>query len=312
MQIFDGCQHPVHRDACTDAQVIARFLDLLQFGAAVEEDHVLQIAQGFRHPQPHIRRPCNQRRVRAGGVGGSELVQRFRGGEAGGLSAPQTPRKVFLNQRSRGRVLEPIGHRLIGGRFCRADDRGIAGAAAEVARQCVVVVPVAVEMRNRHRHDETGRAEAALRSVMVDHRLLHRVQGAVGGADALDRAHRAAVKLGQEEDAGVQRPCAARIGDHHRAGPAIAFVTAFLGASEAALFAQPIEQRCRGGHVSQLHALSVQKKGDIHVKNLPPYQCPVMCAPSMRRRKRAGLSLSCCEARQAGPGLASDFVLKCR
>jgi hypothetical protein len=47
-------------------------------------------------------------------------------------------------------------------------------------------------------------------AVMVDHRLLHRVQRAVGAGDAFDRAHRLAVQLRQEQDAGVQRRAPAR------------------------------------------------------------------------------------------------------
>ena len=48
------------------------------------------------------------------------------------------------------------------GGACGADDRGVAGAAAEVAGKGGVVVLVAVQMGHGHRDDETGGAKAAL------------------------------------------------------------------------------------------------------------------------------------------------------
>ena len=50
-----------------------------------------------------------------------------------------------------------------------------------------------------------GLALSALAAVMIDHRALDRVQRPVGRGDPLDRAHRLAVQLRQEQDAGVQR-----------------------------------------------------------------------------------------------------------
>ncbi len=64
------------------------------------------------------------------------------------------------------------------------EDRPVAGAAAQVARQVVgQLLPgglgaagLVVLVGRPQRHHEAGRAEAALRAVAVDHRLLDRVQ----------------------------------------------------------------------------------------------------------------------------------------
>jgi hypothetical protein len=72
---------------------------------------------------------------------------------------------------------------------------------------------------------------------------LHRVQ--LPSGPAMPSTVRTALpsQLRQEQDAGVQRAAPRRVGHHHRAGAAIALVAAFLGAGQAALFAQPVEQR---------------------------------------------------------------------
>src|SRR6185369_7348528 len=72
----------------------------------------------------------------------------------------------------------------------RVDDRAIAGAAAEIARERIVdrrAAGHALVMEREQRHHDAGRAEAALRSMVIDHRLLHRMQRAVGAAQILDR-----------------------------------------------------------------------------------------------------------------------------
>ena len=103
------------------------------------------------------------------------------------------------------------------------------------------MIGVTVQMRRGHRDDKARGAEPALRSVVIDHRLLHRVQRAIGAADTFDRTHRLALQLWQKKNAGVQRPRALLIGDHNGAGTAVAFIAAFLGAGQAARLAQPIQ-----------------------------------------------------------------------
>ena len=107
------------------------------------------------------------------------------------------------------RGLDRVGARIGGEALLhRADDRGVAGAAAEIAGERVVDRLLAGQRVGRagqgeHRHDEAGRAEAALRAVAVDHRLLHRVQPPVGALEVLDGEQLAAVEGRHELDAGV-------------------------------------------------------------------------------------------------------------
>ena len=92
------------------------------------------------------------------------------------------------------------------------------------------MIGAALGVGGGHRHHEARRAETALATVMLDHRLLDGMQRATLG-QSLDRAHGAARELRQKQDAGVERaqpPLG--IGDDHRAGAAIAFVAALLGA----------------------------------------------------------------------------------
>ena len=107
------------------------------------------------------------------------------------------------------------------------EDRAVAGAAAEVARQVVgellargpragIQVPL---VGRPQRHHEARRAEAALGAVALDQRLLHRVELrhrvlvvplrvdrlAALALEIFHREQRLAVQRGQELDAGVDR-----------------------------------------------------------------------------------------------------------
>ena len=133
----------------------------------------------------------------------------------------------------------------------RAHDRLIAGAAAEIALQRLLdgrdrrlgrAHPQRIE-----RHHEARRAEAALRAVEVDHRLLHRMQLAGFAAQMLDRHDMAAVERAEEADAGVDalidELAAGELADQHGAGAAIALRAAFLGAAQRTAQPQIVEQR---------------------------------------------------------------------
>ncbi len=96
-------------------------------------------------------------------------------------------------------------------------------------------------------HHDAGRAEAALRSMEVDHRLLDGMQTRALG-EVLDRQHLGAVDLAEQQDAGVDRLVGRRaIGAAARqddcAGAAIALAAALLGALGADVLAQPVEER---------------------------------------------------------------------
>ncbi len=151
------------------------------------------------------------------------------------------------------------------------EDRAVAGAAAQVARQRVVGrlarrrMRVLVQAEQAHR--EAGRAEAALRPVALDERLLHRMERARRGAQALDGEHGLAVERGEETDAGVdrlpgERAVAARLGDDDRARAAVALGAAFLRAGELPRLAQPGKKRRLGRRAGDVDALAVQHEAD--------------------------------------------------
>ena len=107
--------------------------------------------------------------------------------------------------RSNG-TLRQVEHPLAG-----IEDRPVAGAAAEVSgeraanlrRRSGASPPPRARVERPQRHHEAGRAEAALRAVAVDHRLLHRVQVAIRLPQVLDGEERLAVERRHELDAGV-------------------------------------------------------------------------------------------------------------
>ena len=266
----------------------------LHIGHVADVDDVAQVAKLLVDPEPDVGRAGEQLRL------GHLHAQRRQFGERGGrmeMIGARAPRRgvvkrVFMREAGerhhhRGRV-EPgagqIEHALAG-----IEDGPVTGAAAQVARQVVgqllaggLGAGVLVMLVGRpERHHEARRAEAALRAVALDHRLLHRVQAlhrtlvvlvsgrlglGCGSALALqvfDREQRLAVQRRQELDAGIDglqrepadgarharcRPFA----DDHRACTAIALVAPFLGAGAVRVLAQPIEHRAgrmRAGHV---------------------------------------------------------------
>ena len=85
------------------------------------------------------------------------------------------------------------------------------------------------------------RAIAALEGVLVDEGLLHRVQLAARFGEAFDRRHRPLDRDRQRQAA----EHAAAV-DEHRAGAALAVVSAFLGAGQPEMLAQRVEQRGAG------------------------------------------------------------------
>src|SRR5690606_4469437 len=87
------------------------------------------------------------------------------------------------------------------------------------------------------RHDHPGRAIAALKSLDLEERVLHRMQRVAVG-QALDGDHAATCHRTEA--------CHTRFGrtsiDEHRAGPALALAAAELGAGERKVVAQHFEQ----------------------------------------------------------------------
>ena len=132
-------------------------------------------------------------------------------------------------------------------------NRPVAGAAAQIARQPVIDrAPFGLftaVMQGKKTHHKARRAEAALRTVQIDHRLLHRMQFAALG-EVVDGNDIATIHLAKHQDAGIDRfigePAVSDFPKRHGAGATIALVAAFLGTRLAFGKPQMIEQRrCR-------------------------------------------------------------------
>ena len=148
----------------------------------------------------------------------------------------------------------------------RRNDRPIAGAAAQIARQRIVD-PVAIKRlvfveQGEQRHDEAGRAEAALRAVGFHHGLLHRMQAAVGDLEVLDGEELLAVERRHELDAGIDGAIADAIAieltEDDRAGAAVAFRATLLGSHRIAALRAAEELQHRHGRWQTLEADQVR------------------------------------------------------
>ena len=136
---------------------------------------------------------------------------------------------------------ETVGGRADAGLQRRLDDRPIAGAAAKIAGELIADrrrgSPARALIEREQAHHDAGRAEAALRAVQVDHRLLDGMKDPPVG-EILDRQHFGAVDLAEQQHAGVDRLMGDRAvavaRQHDRAGAAIALAAAFLRARRAA------------------------------------------------------------------------------
>src|SRR6266550_3864954 len=120
------------------------------------------------------------------------------------------------------------------GRLDRTDDLDVPGATADVAGQPRQDLFAARLRRpvdeGGGRHDEAGRAEAALCGVVLVEGGLHRRE-VVRRAQALDRCDRGTVDCGERKEA---RPSGLTV-DQDRAGAAPALVAAGLWARDVEL-----------------------------------------------------------------------------
>ena len=211
-----------------------------------DEDGRRDVAHVLGHPEPDIGRPGDDGGVRVLVQHGGEIVDRRRHDQPpvalADLDAPAVPERLQPGGHAfalgRQRIL--LGSAIARNRLCGAHDRLIAGAAAEIALQRLLdgrdgrigrPHPQSVE-----RHDEARRAEAALRAVEIDHRLLHGMQLASLAAQMFHRHHMAAVERTEKADAGIDafidEPARRKLAHQHGAGSAIALRAAFLGAAQ--------------------------------------------------------------------------------
>ena len=233
-----------------------------------EIDDVADLAQLLGDPQADVGGAGQQQRLGMLGAHLRQFVERARGEE--GLAAGAVGGHGVALQGGQlggqGGAVE-FDARQFAHAAGGVDDRPIAGAAAQVARQGVVdlaaarLLAVLFQVHAPQGHDEAGRAEAALGTVAFDHRLLHRMQGAVGLLQVFDREQRLAVESGSELDAGIdglQRERAIfERADDDRAGAAVAFGAAFLGAGAMQILTQMLQDGAGRRHVADLVELAL-------------------------------------------------------
>ena len=161
-----------------------------------------------------------------------------------------------IERRQRRRAIGSAGGerrrgRLRAGSPRRVADRAIAGAAAQIARERIIdhrLVERArpLLMQDEQAHHDARRTEAALRTVMGDHRFLDRMQRAAL-CEILHGDEIRPVDLAEQQDAGIDRlvdePPVPHPSERDSAGAAIALPATLLGAERAHLLAQIIEQR---------------------------------------------------------------------
>ena len=160
--------------------------------------------------QPEIGAAGEQERVRMLRARREQFVERARREKSlAAVAIVGAGRQLAQRRRGCGRVAGKAVGRPRADPPAGIDDRAIAGAAAEIAGERLVderiLGRLAAVVEREHRHREARRAEAALRGVGVDQRLLHRMQRAVARRQPLDREHRAAVELRQHHQAGIDR-----------------------------------------------------------------------------------------------------------
>ena len=154
--------------------------------------------------------------------------------------------RLVAGLQARGARADRLIARRSGKLLRRLDDLHVAGAAAEVARQgdadgLASGMRLARKQRGE-RDDESGCAEAALDGARLDEGALHVGEVVVAG-DPFDGRHRPLADVGGERQAGAGELAV----QQHRAGAADAMIAAALGAGQAELGAQHLEQRRRRG-----------------------------------------------------------------
>src|SRR5207248_3189105 len=186
------------------------------------------------------------------------------------LAVASTLRSALPTTRSSASPIQRLRHRLGAfaahasrRQFDRLVDLDVAGAAAQVAGQRLfdlIARRSRVAREQRLRGEEKRRsAIAALRRAKLGEGVLQRVQIAARG-HPLDRPH-APSRTGEAEDQAGEH---GRAVDEHGAGAALTQLAAVLGAREAQVLAQHLEQRLvrREGH---LDGIAVHVERDLRL-----------------------------------------------
>ena len=145
--------------------------------------------------------------------------------------------------------------------------------------------------------------------MMVDQRLLDRVQLAIGPRDTFNSADGFSIKLRQEQDTGIHCPWPGLIRHNHRAGAAIPFVAALFRAGEALVFAQKIQKGARGRNLAKPHRRPVQQKRDPgHQQSRRVTPLGLGGPPPMRRKRGPALFWLMIGETQAAPKASRTFA----
>ena len=154
------------------------------------------------------------------------------------------PLDATAHGRAGGRLRRSDDHAGRGGQH-RLDDLGVAGAAAEHARQRIAhfgfARPRIRAQQSLGAHQHARRADAALRGAVRREGALQQRELAVVAGQAFDRGHGPARALADRDDARADLLAV----EEHGAGAAIAGVAADLRADEAELVAQGIREAPR-------------------------------------------------------------------
>jgi len=148
-----------------------------------------------------------------------ERVARLAGDDRLGEGIAQAPAAGVLSGHFRLNIDDPVQGVI---------DAVIAGAAAKIALEPVGEILARRVVEGRGGHDHAGGAEAALKGLRIEKRLLHRVQLAVL-RQAFDGGDLVAGTAEGGHEARVKRHAV----EPYRAGAAVALVAAFLDAEEA-------------------------------------------------------------------------------
>ncbi len=251
-------------------------LDLLHLGDLTDMDHHRQLAMELGDLQCQVGATGKQSCV---GIGGVDLGQ-FGDGQrrqATLVAVAELGHFTWGDGLELGDGLGFAGIELVrlaaaAGLFGGFEDRSVAGAAAEVAGQgfvglvrIVFIDRAGVLLQGEQAHDEARRAEAALRAVAVDHRLLDAVQTALV-LEVFDADQLLAVQRGDEGQARVEgaiaQALAHQLADHHGTGATVTGGAALLGSGLATILAQILQHRGVGIECALAAQFSIEEKLD--------------------------------------------------
>ena len=226
----------------TNRQVMGIGFDLQQLMNPCQVDDLLKPSVLLRDPQACVRAACHQLRLRQAGAQGQQLAQ-LGGQGVMRIQMVTLGTRLGLDRRSSGRRWVKVhGAGSI-------QNRAIAGATAQVARDGFhglfsrdgTALGALVQVVQRH--DKTRGAKTALRGVVVDHGLLHRVEltlgrQVAGGGDCHT------VRRMRHANATVDRVALRAVAQVHGASAAIASGATFFDIGGMQCFTQQVQQGC--------------------------------------------------------------------